>query len=53
MENQLESQPAALHMTIQIKRKDTGIVETHELVGTGLTVEDCKAAGIAEKKEQE
>ena len=42
----MKSQPAVLHMTVQVTRKDTGKVETHELVGTGLTVEQCEAAGI-------
>jgi hypothetical protein len=52
--NELTSQPAVLHMTVQVTRKETGKVEEYQLVGTGLTVEQCEAAGIAEQpKEQE
>ena len=52
-ENEMKSQPAVLHMTVQVTRKDTGKVETHELVGTGLTVEQCEAAGIQRAAEKE
>lgn len=49
----MQSQPATLHMTVQIKRAATGQVETHELIGTGLTVEQCQAAGIAEQPKEQ
>lgn len=48
MENEMKSQPAVLHMTVQVTRADTGETETHQLIGTGLTVDQCRAAGIVE-----
>jgi len=33
MDNALVGPPAELHMTIQVTRKATGLVETFELVG--------------------
>lgn len=48
-ENEMKSQPAVLHMTVQVKRAETGKVEEYQLVGTGLTVEDCQKAGIPEQ----
>jgi ribosomal protein L13E len=44
--NEVKSQPAVLHMTVQVTRKATGKVEEYQLTGTGLTVEDCERAGI-------
>lgn len=53
MENEMKSQPAVLHMTVQVTRKETGKVEEYQLIGTGLTVEECKAAGIAEQSKEQ
>ena len=33
MGNALEGQPSELRMTIEVKRKATGLVETYQLVG--------------------
>ena len=33
-ENKVEAQPAVVRMTVEIKRANTGKVETYELVGT-------------------
>lgn len=51
MENEMKSQPAVLHMTVQVTRKETGKVEEYQLVGH-TTVEECQKAGIPEQKEQ-
>jgi len=32
--SELKGEPAELHMTIHITRKETGKVETYELIGT-------------------
>lgn len=37
---ELQGQPGELRFTIEIKRADTGVVETHELVGTIIGVQD-------------
>lgn len=49
MGNNLEGQEAELHMTVQITRKATGLVETYELVGN-TTVEQAEALNIPEDK---
>lgn len=38
-DNNLQSQPAQLKMTVSITRKATGKVETYELFGTPLPAE--------------
>ena len=41
-ENQAEAAPAVLTMTIEVKRKDTGIVETYQLIGTPVAEPELK-----------
>lgn len=52
--NNLVGQPAELHMTIQVTRKDTGKVEEYQLVGR-CTEEEAIELGATkvEKTEQE
>jgi hypothetical protein len=52
--NDLVGQPAELHMTIQVTRKETGKVEEYQLVGR-CTKEEAEALGAikVEKTEKE
>lgn len=50
-ENDIKSQPAVLHMTVQVTRKETGKVEEYQLVGH-TTVEECERAGIPEQPKE-
>ena len=48
----LISQPAEISFTVTVKRKDTGIEETYEMVGTS-TVEQAIELGATLKEKQD
>lgn len=48
--NNLVGQPAELHMTIQVTRKDTGKVEEFQLVGQ-CSQEEAEALGAKQAEE--
>lgn len=51
--NNLVGQPAELHMTIQVTRKDTGKVEEYQIVGRGITTDQAEGLGAKPEPEKE
>jgi hypothetical protein len=49
---ELKSQPAEIAFTVTVKRKDTGIEEVYQMVGSS-TVEQAIALGATPKENQD